>query len=74
MWKVSQTTAFLFHKKSNRIVKKNWFKYFTICIKLSPLFTFLLIVATCARQAPIFAVVIITLGTLSNKRILTKIM
>ena len=52
MWKVSQTTAVLFHKKSNRIVKKNWFNYASICIKLLHLFTFLLAVATCAGQAP----------------------
>ena len=52
MQKVSQATLVLFHKKSNRNVEKNWFKYASI--KLSHLFTFLLAVATCARQAPIF--------------------
>ena len=54
MQKVSQATPVLFHKKSNRNVEKNWFKYSSI--KLSHLFSFLLAVATCTRQAPMFLI------------------
>ena len=55
MWKKSQTTPVFFKKKSNRIVKKIGSNMLPFVLDFRIyIFTFLLAVAICARQAPIF--------------------